>query len=815
MLTPRRDAQLALAREVGPAPAPAADDEPDALDAFMAGVSAEVAALPAKAAAPRPAAAAAAEEEYDPVASFMEARGRGGVAGGAAAGASAGALGYDSDEDVYATAAALDAASGQAAEEATREAGRRDAAPLAAVDHEAAEYEAFDRDFYTPAPEVARLSAAEVAARCGALGVRLGGRDPPAPVERFGQCGLPAEPLLLLKQRGYEAPTPVQAAALPAALSGRDVLAAAQTGSGKTVAFLLPALVHAAAQRALEPGEGPIVLVLAPTRELGQQIHGEARRLGAPFGCRAAALLGGHDKGAQLASLRAGAELAVATPGRAIDLARAKQLRLSRVTFVVLDEADRLLSLGFEAAVRSLAAAARPDAQMLLFSATLPQRVAALAADLLEDAVRLAVGDGGASADVAQRVEVLPSEAARLPWLLDRVAGWVDAGEVLVFASRTATCGGVAAALTAAGVRAAAMHGDMDQAARSAALAAFRAGQVHCLVATDVAARGLDVPALRTVLNFEPARDADTHTHRVGRTGRAGATGCVAWTLLTSADAGAARMLVAQMEAAYQPVSADLYALAMRDARFRKSRRGGPGRGAGGPRVGGRGLGFDDAAGFVVSAVPRGPPPLRSAQDGRFKTGFVASSDGAQQPQLEPQIVAPKSGWKPAYLPPPPPGPPPHGPPPGPLPGPPPGPPPGPLPGPPPMPPAAFAQPPAAGVDPMAAARAAAAAIAARLVSQAPLGPPPSQPPFSAYPPPPLLLPGYAQAAAPPPPPQPHMPMSFNAMPPPASLNAMPTRPNLAQPALTPQQAAARAAAEAFAARMFASHASGAPPGSS
>jgi ATP-dependent RNA helicase DDX42 len=683
--------------------APAADGEEDELDAFMRSVQAE-AALPAPSSG-RP---VATDPEEEPGAGFGE--------------AFRPACGYDSDADVYATAAALEAAEKRA--EAAP--GRGDALPLAAVSHE--QYEPFEKDFYTPVPEIARLDSAESARRCAALGLRLAGRAPPAPVERFGQCSLPPACLLLLKQRGYTAPTPVQAAALPAALSGRDVLACAATGSGKTVAYLLPALVHAAAQRALSPGEGPIALVLAPTRELGQQVHTEAVRLAAPFGIAATALLGGHDKSSQVREILRGCHLAVATPGRAIDLARGKLLPLSRVTFLVLDEADRLLDLGFEAAVRSLAAAARPDAQALLFSATLPQRVAALADSLLEDAVRLHAGGDAPPPEVTQRVELLSvdGEAARITWLLGRVSEFVDAGEVIVFVARHATCDAVAGALRGAGVRAAALHGDMDQAARSAALADFRAGRVHVLVATDVVARGLDVPGLRSVVNLEPARDMETHTHRVGRTGRAGALGCVAVSLLGPGDAVAARMLVAQLEAAYAPVSQDLYALAARGARSRKGGQAGRGRG--------RGLGF------AVEGRARPAAALRGS-------GFVPSSEGKLAQQTVPEIVAPKAGWKAPAVPPPR------------------------LPPPPPVPPA----PPVMVADPASAARAAAAAIAARLLAHA-------------APPPPSVRLAPTE--------------SYNAMPPPSSLGNTSVRP-VAPLALTPAQAAARALAEAAAARML------------
>ena len=596
--------------------------------------------------APAPQRAHAADDESDPVSSYLEARGL-----QPAAVVAHRAAYHDSDDDVYATAAALDAAQGDDGGGGNQLGRATDAAPLEDVDHEAVAYEEFVRDLYTPAPEVQRLTEAEVAQKRATVGIRVGGPDPPAPVERFGQCGLPAQALLALKQRGFTAPTAVQASVLPAALSGRDVLVCAETGSGKTLAYLLPALLHASVQRPPSgPEEGPIVLVLVPTRELGQQVHGECVRFGAAWQLTAVALLGGHDKGTQIQGLRGGAHVAVATPGRVMDMARGQKahLKLHRVTYLVLDEADRLLSLGFEAAVRSVVRAVRPDAQTLLFSATLPAAVASLSHDLLDEPVCVYLGTGGGNVHVRQACAVVPDDAARVAWVTAHVGDWVDAGQVLIFAGRIATVDVLVEALrNTAGVRARAMHGDKDQVERNATLNAFRSGECHVLVATDLAARGLDVKDLRTVVCFDPARDEETHTHRIGRTGRAGATDGVAISLLTRAEAGAARMLVRHMSAAFQPIPgelADLARSAHAGGRGKKRQRGG---GGGGGAVG---LGFASPpggahTGFTPAAVGAG-----------FRSTFVAASaDGGLSRQLAPEIVAPRNGWKPQPLPPPPP----------------------------------------------------------------------------------------------------------------------------------------------------------------
>ena len=382
------------------------------------------------------------------------------------------------------------------------------------MDHDDILYSDFERCFYAAPPDLAALSEADVALRRAALDVRVLGGGPAvalAPVARFGQCGFDAEVLRALRARGFESPTAVQAAALPVVLSGRDVLACAPTGSGKTLAYLLPALPHVLDQEELAKGEGPIALVLAPARELAAQILAEARRLARPYGLRCAGAFGGASKLEQFRDWRAGAEVGVATPGRLIDLVKGRACSLRRVTYLVLDEADRMLELGFEPQVRSVLAAVRPDRQTLLFSATMPRRAESLAAEALADPVRVVVGRAGAgNADVLQHVEVLAvagggenaaaATAAKFAWLTERLEALVDQGEardraspfrkrtraqatlrrrgpvqVLIFVATIAAAAALCDQLCARGVRCVALHGDLDQASRADALRRFKA----------------------------------------------------------------------------------------------------------------------------------------------------------------------------------------------------------------------------------------------------------------------------------------------------------------------------------------------------
>ncbi|KAF8073162.1 DEAD-box ATP-dependent RNA helicase 24 [Scenedesmus sp. PABB004] len=598
------------------------DDEYDPLEAFMADIHQEVAANKPNKAAGAAGGAAACDEAADPATEYMAVRAARGAGSAAAIAAGVAAAGYDSDEEVYATARALDAAAeadgrgGDSDDERARgAAGKRGAVdPLAPVDHGAVDYADFGKDFYTEAPAIAAMTDQEVRDYRRELQVHVSGFDPPRPIKTFGQAGFDHHLLGAIKKAGYDAPTPIQAQALPAVLSGRDVLGLAKTGSGKTAAFVLPMLVHIMDQPELSKGAGPIGLVLAPTRELAEQIHKEARRFAKPYGLRVVAAFGGLSKYEQFKGLKAGAEAAVATPGRMMDLVKQKACGLSRVTYLVLDEADRMFDMGFEQQVRSLLAAVRPDRQTLLFSATLPRKIEALVGAALSDPVRVSVGQlGAANTDVRQDVEVLPGEAAKLPWLTAKLPALIDEGDVLVFVGQRAKADELTAALAGAGFKAAAIHGDMDQFTRMAVLDAFRSGAHHALVATDVAARGLDIKSIKTVVNFDPARDMDTHIHRVGRTGRAGDKEGVALTLLCAGsgrDAHFAAQLVNSLTLGGQEVPRQLYELALKDGRFRKgsSRHKGGKGGRRGPAVGGAGLGF-------------GPKPAQQQQQQQQRGG--------------------------------------------------------------------------------------------------------------------------------------------------------------------------------------------------
>lgn len=271
-------------------------------------------------------------------------------------------------------------------------------------------------------------------------------------------------------------------------------------------------------------------------------------------------------------ALKEGAEIVVATPGRIIDHIKGNSTNLQRVTFLVLDEADRMFELGFEPQVRSVCNHVRPDRQTLLFSATFRKRIEKLAKDALKDPIRISQGvTGQANEDVTQHVLLFTDQQTKRDWLYKHLVELLSAGSVLVFVTKKVDAEVVANDLKVKEFDCLLLHGDMEQAERNKVLIAFKKNECSLLVATDVAARGLDIPHVRTVINFDTARDIDTHTHRIGRTGRAGMHGN-AYTLLTEKDKEFAGHIVRNLEAAHQEVPQEVLDLALQSAWFRKAR---------------------------------------------------------------------------------------------------------------------------------------------------------------------------------------------------------------------------------------------------
>jgi len=332
-----------------------------------------------------------------------------------------------------------------------------------------------------------------------------------------------------LEAAGFRAPRPIQQATIPACLDGRDVMGLAQTGTGKTAAFALPIL-----QRLLEdPGRGPLVMILAPTRELALQIHAEIEMLARFVQIRAIALIGGVPMGNQLRALRQDPEIVVGCPGRVLDLIQQGELITEGIDTLVLDEADHMFDMGFLPDLRRILARLPADRQNLLFSATMPQEIRRLANEILEAPHVVELAPSAPAETVTHGL--YETDSSRKRGLLDHLLAGDDCRSAIVFTRTKHRAKRLAQQLERGGRRAVALQGNMSQPQRERAMKGFRGGEYDVLVATDIAARGIDVAGVDYVINYDPPSTAETYTHRIGRTGRAGVSGR-AVTFVTAED---------------------------------------------------------------------------------------------------------------------------------------------------------------------------------------------------------------------------------------------------------------------------------------
>ncbi|XP_005994675.1 ATP-dependent RNA helicase DDX42 isoform X1 [Latimeria chalumnae] len=533
--------------------------------------------------------------------------------------------------------------------------------PLPPIDHSEIDYKPFEKNFYDEHEEIASLTPVQVVELRRKLNLRVSGAAPPKPCTSFAHFSFDEQLMHQIRKSEYTQPTPIQCQGVPIALSGRDMIGIAKTGSGKTAAFIWPMLIHIMDQKELEPGDGPIAVIVCPTRELCQQIHTECKRFGKAYNLRSVAVYGGGSMWEQAKALQEGTEIVVCTPGRLIDHVKKKATNLQRVTYLVFDEADRMFDMGFEYQVRSIANHVRPDRQTLLFSATFRKKIEKLARDILIDPIRVVQGDiGEANEDITQVVEILPSGPDKWNWLMRRLIQFTSSGSVLIFVTKKINSEELATNLKQEGHNVGLLHGDMDQSERNKVISDFKKKSIPILVATDVAARGLDIPSIKTVVNYDVARDIDTHTHRIGRTGRAGEKG-VAYTLLTSKENMFAGDLVRNLEGANQYVSKELMDLAMQNPWFRKSRfKGGKGKKL---NIGGGGLGYRERPGLgsdtsdrtnstVMSNYEAYKPStgamgdrlsaMKAAFQSQYKNHFIAASSSV--PKLSNNANS-ASGW--------------------------------------------------------------------------------------------------------------------------------------------------------------------------
>jgi ATP-dependent RNA helicase RhlE len=340
----------------------------------------------------------------------------------------------------------------------------------------------------------------------------------------FDTLGL-AEPILrALKAESYLTPTPIQVQAIPILTEGKDLLGVAETGTGKTAAFALPLLHRLSLNTEPRTPSAPRALILAPTRELAGQIAERVNAYGRQLNLRSAVIFGGVGQGAQVKALRAGVDILIATPGRLLDLCSQRLVRLDKVSILVLDEADRMLDMGFIHDVRKIVGFCRKDRQTLLFSATMPPTIAKLAHDILDNPVRVDISPVKVSVErIEQKVYFVSANDKRT--VLTDLVNDKATGQAIVFTRTKRGADRVCKHLAQAGVSTVALHGNKAQNARVRALDGFRSGRVRVLVATDIAARGIDVPGISHVINYELPNEPESYVHRIGRTARAGAQG--------------------------------------------------------------------------------------------------------------------------------------------------------------------------------------------------------------------------------------------------------------------------------------------------
>ncbi|KAI8515370.1 putative ATP-dependent RNA helicase ddx17 [Branchiostoma belcheri] len=472
----------------------------------------------------------------------------------------------------------------------------------------------FERNFYQEHPNITNFTMAQVEQFRGEREITVRGHNVPKPVVEFHYASFPDYVMDEIRNANFEKPTPIQAQGWPVALQGRDIVGIAQTGSGKTLAYMLPAIVHINHQPYLERGDGPICVVLCPTRELAQQVQevavqfGRSSRIkntcvygGAPKGpqlrdlergkhhsqrlgaclvltptrelaqqvqqeaskfgrssrIKNTCVFGGSPKGPQIRDLERGVEVCIATPGRLIDFLEAGKTNMRRCTYLVLDEADRMLDMGFEPQIRKIIEQIRPDRQTLMYSATWPKEVRQLAEEFLKEYTQINIGALQLSANhnILQIVDVVQEHEKdnKLSRLLEEIMGEKE-NKTIIFVETKRRVDDLTRRMRKDGWPAMCIHGDKSQPERDWVLNQFRSGKAPILVATDVASRGLDVSDIKFVINFDYPNSAEDYVHRIGRTARSDRTG-TAYTFFTPSNLKQTKDLVSVLQEAQQQVN--------------------------------------------------------------------------------------------------------------------------------------------------------------------------------------------------------------------------------------------------------------------
>lgn len=498
------------------------------------------------------------------------------------------------------------------------------------VNHSKMDYQPFRKNFYSESLEISELTDEEVdELRADLDNITVKGKNAPRPIQKFAQGGFGAQIMQIINDLKFSTPSSIQSQALPAIMSGRDTIGVAKTGSGKTMAFVLPMFRHIKDQPPLETLDGPIGMIMAPTRELAVQIHRDCKPFLKALNLRAVCAYGGAPIKDQIAELKRGAEIVVCTPGRMIDLLAANNGRvtnLRRVTYVVMDEADRMFDMGFEPQITKILMNVRPDRQTILFSATFPPKMEVMARKALKNPVEILVGGKSVvAAEITQIVEVREANTrfTRLLQLLGEMFYEDDDIRCLVFVERQETADELFKELSKKNYASVSIHGGREQIDRDEAIQNFKQGIFPIMIATSVAARGLDVKQLKMVVNFDCPNHNEDYVHRCGRTGRAGNTGTAVTFVMPDQDRFAA-FLVKSLTESKQEVPENLKALA---EKFNKKVEAGETKKYGGG-FGGKGIERLDAA--------------RQAEEGRMRKQYRTED----QPEEEEATETKKEGSK-------------------------------------------------------------------------------------------------------------------------------------------------------------------------
>eukprot|EP01028_Stygiella_incarcerata_P003348 TRINITY_DN16586_c0_g1_i1.p1 TRINITY_DN16586_c0_g1~~TRINITY_DN16586_c0_g1_i1.p1 ORF type:complete len:687 (-),score=202.87 TRINITY_DN16586_c0_g1_i1:44-2104(-) len=599
------------------------EEEIDPLDAFMAGLEHTISTQKESGLSStfdaRGAEVIEAEENFVPSTHSMKGKGKDFSLGGD----------EDSDEEVYEAERNAEKSMGVVDEEEMLR-SMKEVKTLPPLDHSKIKYDEFLKDIYHERSEVGKFSREDVLARRRSLDVQVeavgSAKDVVflAPLLAFEEMIPSIDPKLIhrAKKRGWNEPTPVQAQCVPFLLRGRDLIGLGKTGSGKTAAYVWPLISHVCVQRR-DPDGAPRGVVVAPTRELAQQVFSEVKMFARDVGLRVVLFYGGTSQYEESRAMKDGCDIVVSTPGRLIDHLSKKSLNPKGCTFLVLDEADKMFEMGFEPQVRSIMGQFRPDRQTVMFSATFGARVENLAKDSLKDPVKILVGrKNTANADIKQIVRIVRSDHDKMMVLVEVLEDFVSRGRVLIFSNSKDGCDYLASQLKKAGYQAASIHGEWSQKERDSTIRKLRKGELDILVATDIASRGLDIPAVRTVVNYDLPKDIRAHIHRIGRCGRAGATDGIACTLVPEKAANFARELADNISRAGQIPPPELRAIAGRaggSSRYGSS--GGRGRGN---TMGSMGVGAS------ASSFPSKTPLPNPRAQGSFKLSSSSFSSGGR-----------------------------------------------------------------------------------------------------------------------------------------------------------------------------------------